>query len=89
MEDLGPICQGCGRDYSVDPRVLEVDHKEPKSDGGTDAYDNLTLLCPPCNREKSNHRTLESLYPRSPNKSYYAEYLAIVAECAEQDKANG
>ena len=25
--------------------VLEVDHKSLKSDGGTDAYDNLKLLC--------------------------------------------
>ena len=32
--DTGPCCQGCGRDYSFDTRVLEVDHIRPKSDGG-------------------------------------------------------
>ncbi len=59
--DIGPFCQGCGRDYGFDPRVLEVDHVSPKPDGGTDAYDNLTLLCPPCNKEKRDRMTLTGL----------------------------
>ena len=59
--DIGAFCQGCGRDYNFDPRVLEVDHIRPKSDGGSDAYDNLTLLCPPCNKEKRDRRTLTGL----------------------------
>ncbi len=61
LADIGPFCQGCGRDYGCDPRVLEVDHVLPKSDGGTDAYDNLTLLCPPCNKEKRDRLTLSGL----------------------------
>ena len=61
LADIGPYCQGCGRNYSFDPRVLEVDHIRPKSDGGTDAYDNLTLLCPPDNREKRDRMTLTGL----------------------------
>ena len=88
VEDLGPICQGCSLDFSLNPLVLEVDHIRPKSDGGTDAYDNLTLLCPPCNRKKGNHGKLEDLWPRSPNRSYWDSYLREVAELAEQDKAN-
>ncbi|MCY4652329.1 MAG: DNA methyltransferase [Dehalococcoidia bacterium] len=59
--DVGAFCQGCGRDYNFDPRVLEVDHIRPKSDGGSDAYDNLTLLCPPCNRAKLDRMTLTGL----------------------------
>lgn len=59
--DIGAYCQGCGRDYNFDPRVLEVDHIRPKADGGNDAYDNLTLLCPPCNREKRDRYTLSYL----------------------------
>ena len=61
ITDIGPLCQGCGADYSFDPRVLEVDHIRPKSDGGSDAYDNLTLLCPPCNKEKRDRYTLTHL----------------------------
>ena len=61
LVDIGAICQGCGRDYSFDPRVLEVDHIRPRSDGGSDAYDNLILLCPPDNREKRDRMTLTGL----------------------------
>ncbi len=61
LMDIGPYCQGCGRYYGFDTRVLEVDHIRPKSDGGSDAYDNLTLLCPPCNREKRDRMTLTGL----------------------------
>ena len=60
--DVGAFCQGCGRDYSFDTRVLEVDHISPRSQGGTDAYDNLTLLCPPCNKEKRDWYTLAGLH---------------------------
>ena len=61
LADIGPFCQGCGADYSFDPRVLEVDHINPRSQGGTDAFDNLTLLCPPCNKEKRDRYTLIGL----------------------------
>ena len=61
LTDIGPFCQGCGADYNFDPRVLEVDHINPRSQGGTDAYENLTLLCPPCNKEKRDRYTLIGL----------------------------
>ena len=55
---LGAFCQGCGRAFGYDVRLLDVDHMVPKSKGGTDAYDNLTLLCGPCNRRKGSRMTL-------------------------------
>ena len=61
LTDTGAFCQGCGQDYSFDPRVLEVDHRQPQADGGSDAYENLTLLCPPCNKEKRDRLTLTGL----------------------------
>ncbi len=61
LTDIGVLCQGCERNYNFDPRVLEVDHIRPRSDGGSDAYDNLTLLCPPCNKEKRDRMTLTGL----------------------------
>ncbi len=61
LTDTGAFCQGCGADYTFDPRVLEVDHINPRSQGGTDAYENLTLLCPPCNKEKRDRYTLIGL----------------------------
>ena len=68
--DLGPYCQGCGADYGFDTRVLEVDHIRPRSDGGSDAFDNLTLLCPPCNKEKRDYYTLTALQSRNREHGY-------------------
>ncbi len=68
--ELGAYCQGCGNNYSFDPRVLEVDHVLPKTDGGTDAYANLTLLCPPCNKEKRDRLTLSGLQDQNRRNGY-------------------
>ena len=65
LEKYGAYCQGCGCDFTDKPNDLEVDHIRPKSDGGTDAYENLTLLCPPCNRSKSDTMTLTGLQQRN------------------------
>ena len=70
LTDIGAYCQGCGQNYGFDPRVLEVDHIRPKADGGTDAYDNLTLLCPPCNKEKRDWYTLSHLQERNRKNGY-------------------
>ena len=40
---LGSFCQGCG--VAFHPDNLQVDHINPKSSGGTDEFQNLTLLC--------------------------------------------
>ena len=68
--DLGSFCQGCGADYNFDPRVLEVDHVNPRSSGGTDVYENLTLLCPPCNKEKRDRFTLVGLQQENRKHGY-------------------
>ena len=73
LADVGAFCQGCGQDYSFDPRVLEVDHRQPKADGGTDAYENLTLLCPPCNKEKRDRLTLTGLQEFNRKNGYLKE----------------
>ena len=56
----GQRCQGCGWEPAY-PDYLQVDHKKPRSLGGRDDMDNLTLLCDPCNRFKSNKLTLTEL----------------------------
>lgn len=56
----GLQCQGCGRLFD-DVRYLELDHKTPRSDGGSDHISNRILLCGPCNRAKGNQYTLSGL----------------------------
>jgi len=46
-------CQYCGKTKD-DGAKLELDHKVPVSEGGTDDYQNLTTSCHDCNQGKSN-----------------------------------
>lgn len=51
----GWLCHYCGRDVSGDlPPSLRatIDHKVPRSKGGSDAPDNLVIACAHCNAMK-------------------------------------
>lgn len=52
------VCNGCKMDFPF--KIFEVDHVVPKSKGGTDHIENLQLLCPHCNKVKSDN-TMEYL----------------------------
>ena len=51
------VCAGCSTHFPF--RVMDVDHMLPRSRGGTDAPDNLQLLCSGCNRSKGNKTMAE------------------------------
>jgi len=51
----GRCCSWCGS-HGPDG-LLELDHIIPWSAGGSDRSDNLRLLCPDCNAERSNYRS--------------------------------
>ena len=65
VERDGIRCQGCFRKFDH-PSYLELDHIRPRAEGESNAIDNRTLLCGPCNRTKSNELTLSGL--RKKNK---------------------
>ena len=65
LSQQGVKCQGCDRKFD-DARYLELDHNTPRADGGINHISNRILLCGPCNRLKSNTRTLSGL--RKENK---------------------
>ena len=46
------MCAGCRMDFPF--KIFEVDHRVPRSRGGTDHLENLQLLCPSCNRIKGD-----------------------------------
>ena len=68
IKHFGTLCWGCDFDGSIyedrGPRYLELDHVDPRSQGGSDHLDNRSLLCGPCNREKSDTQTLIQLRRR-------------------------
>ncbi len=59
-EKFGCQCWAC--DFVAPwPEYLELDHVNPKSDGGSNHLDNRALLCRPCNGKKDNRITLSKL----------------------------
>jgi len=48
-------CQACGGSPANDPTVkLQIDHKHPRSQGGSSTADNLQTLCERCNSGKGD-----------------------------------
>ena len=60
LETFGLQCWGCSF-LAPDERYLELDHVDPKADGGSNHLDNRALLCKPCNGAKSNNLTMGAL----------------------------
>ncbi len=54
------LCAGCGR--TLEGPFLDMDHINPKADGGKDTIDNRILLCRPCNIKKKHKYTLNGLW---------------------------
>lgn len=59
LEKLGRRCAYCG----AEGVPFEVEHVVPKSRGGSNRVDNLTLSCEPCNMEKGNKTAAEFGHP--------------------------
>ena len=60
IAEHGVSCLGCGRTFDS-ARYLELDHRIPRSEGGSNELENRVLLCGPCNRTKGNTLTLTGL----------------------------
>lgn len=57
------ICAGCGRGYDI--RMMHLDHKTPRSEGGVDYITNRLLLCGYCNGRKGSRLRLAGLRQRN------------------------
>ena len=69
VKTFGTRCWGCDFDVK-DDRYLQLDHAEPKADGGSNDLDNRTLLCGPCNLAKSRRITLGQLRRQNVRDGY-------------------
>ena len=81
---FGVICAGCGRD--LEREFMQLDHIQPKAEGGVDHILNRILLCGPCNRRKRNYLTLAGL--RRENKKKAVGWMKDEKQAVRaQDKA--
>ena len=71
LVEHGRKCKGCDRSFD-DPRYLELDHRLPRSEGGSNELSNRILLCGPCNKLKSNTLTLTGLRRMNKKEGYMA-----------------
>ena len=69
VKTFGTQCWGCDFDHG-DERYLQLDHADPKADGGSNDLDNRTLLCGPCNLAKSRRITLGQLRRQNAKENY-------------------
>ena len=86
--DGGVICAGCGR--VLEREFMELDHINPKSDGGENHILNRILLCGPCNGRKRNYLTLSGLHRENRKKAVgwmNNEDRAKLAQSSARDKA--
>ena len=69
METFGLQCWGCNF-QAPDERYLQLDHADPKRNGGSNDLDNRVLLCQPCNLAKSDQITLIQLRRNNTQNGY-------------------
>ena len=53
------VCAGCGRELHI--RFMQLDHMQPRADGGANTIDNRVMLCSPCNGAKGAILTISGL----------------------------
>ena len=64
----GVVCAGCG--IVLPLRYMQLDHREPRKDGGENVITNRILLCGPCNNAKSASLTMSGLVRRNRRDGY-------------------
>lgn len=76
-------CGYCGITEVAFGGLLEVDHFQPQSQGGTDELENLIYACTTCNRFKHAHwidetgaESLRLLHPQQDDLSQHLQQLA-------------
>lgn len=53
------VCAGCGRELHI--RFMQLDHMQPRAEGGANTIDNRVMLCSPCNGAKGAALTIFGL----------------------------
>lgn len=82
----GFVCQYCGHRPDDGLTILEVDHIEPRSLGGTDDELNLITSCQECNSGK-NARRLADVHPRPDADLKYLQLQQEIGEAKRYQRS--
>ena len=80
------ICAGCGR--VLEREFMQLDHIQPRAEGGANDITNRTLLCQPCNLRKSANFTLRGLVRENKRENWMQnEDRAQLAQTSARNRA--
>ena len=84
FDQFGPQCWGCNYEAPADAgdrqvRYLELDHINPKAQGGVDDLHNRGLCCPPCNQTKGMRYTMVGLRQEVLGRDWKKHPIDLVA----------
>ena len=80
------VCAGCGR--MLEREFMQLDHVQPRADGGANDISNRVLLCQPCNGRKGADYTLRGLVRRNKASGWMqSEDRARIAQASARQRA--
>jgi len=79
LEKWGRECAYCGEQDTP----LQIEHIDPKANGGSNRISNLTLACQPCNKEKGR-QSLADFFASSKRLKHHQPRLALVLKQAKK-----
>ena len=81
------VCAGCGRE--LEREFMQLDHIQPRVEGGANDITNRILLCQPCNGRKSADLTLRDLIRENKRQNWMqSESRAKLAQDSARVKAD-
>lgn len=72
-------CAYCGEKDTP----LQIEHIDPKANGGSNRISNLAIACHPCNQEK-DHQSLDAFFATSKRLKHHQPRLALVLKQAKK-----
>ena len=80
------ICAGCGR--VLEREFMQLDHIQPRAEGGANDITNRILLCQPCNLRKGANFTLRGLVRENKRENWMQnEDRAQLAQTSARNRA--
>jgi 5-methylcytosine-specific restriction endonuclease McrA len=82
LEKWGRECAYC----TDTDTPLQIEHIDPKANGGSNRINNLTLACQPCNQEKGRQSLVDFFATSKRLKNHHARLDCILKQCKKPSR---